>query len=116
MTPDEFVTGLLAAVPEARDLVDEHVADHCGEMLLHLLMADVERLCRAAFVRGDHDLSSRCLTYVASALTQGDDLVWNAVAVSFVENAGPWDASAAAYISSWPSALQVEADRQQSAR
>lgn len=39
-------------------------------------------------------------------------MVQNLVAVSFVENVGPWDDGVKGFIASWPSALQEEAERQ----
>jgi hypothetical protein len=41
MSGTEFIEMLMARVPSTRAVVDEHLTDQDGELLLHLLMADV---------------------------------------------------------------------------
>jgi hypothetical protein len=63
--------------------LDEHLSDH-GEVLLHLLIADLRRLLLTAFERGDDDLLRRSPALVDQALQTGDEKLRTAVAVSFV--------------------------------
>lgn len=105
MTADEFVQSLRARVPDATVIIEEHLEDNEGELLVHLLVADLLRFCIHAFDAGEVDLSGRCLDAVASALTAGDEHLRNAVEVSFVEHA--WDAPPG-FLASWPEPLQVE--------
>lgn len=61
---------------------------------------------------GHHTVVREALMFLDEALRQGDDEVENLVAVSFVENVGPWDPGQAAFIEGWPPALRAEARRQ----
>ena len=54
----------------------------------------------------------RCLWFLDGALREGDPLVVNVAAVSFVENVGPRDATMSDFIASWPELLRTEAARQ----
>lgn len=107
----EFVVELVREVPEARLVVDDHVGDY-GELLLHLLVADLRRMAMAMFEQGQPDSLDRLLVVLDRALTEGDDSVENAVAVSFVEGTGSWDPDMAAFMSAWPAGLTEEAERQ----
>jgi len=49
MTAQEFVDRLVVAVPETRDLVAEHLEDQSGELLLHVMMADLLRFAVAQY-------------------------------------------------------------------
>jgi hypothetical protein len=40
LSRSEFLASLLETVPEAQPVVEEHLVDMGGELLLHLLMAD----------------------------------------------------------------------------
>ena len=102
---------LRRAVPEFGAAIDEHVADH-GGVLPHVLFGDLSRFVLAAHHAGDHELVSRSLAFLELALLEGDDGVQNLVAVSFVENVGPWDKSQESFIESWPEALRLEARTQ----
>jgi hypothetical protein len=53
MTRGRFVVGLLASLPEARQLVAEHLDNQEGEVLMHLLVADVRRFLLDAWTRRD---------------------------------------------------------------
>jgi hypothetical protein len=44
MTPNEFVERVTANVPEAEAIIREHLEDNDGELLLHLVIADLRRL------------------------------------------------------------------------
>jgi hypothetical protein len=50
--------------------------------------------------------------FLADEMQNGDHKVQELVAVSFVENVGPWDAAMQAFISSWPAVLRHQAQRQ----
>ena len=97
-------------------MVEEHVADQGGELLLHLLMGDLRRLAIAAFDRGDGDLLQRLLSVLDAALRDGDERVENAVAVSFVEDTGWWEPEMQPFMATWPNALQAEAEKQKNWR
>ena len=108
----DFAALLVKRVPTARSVPDEHPADPEGELLLHVLMADLGRHAQSTFYRGDTVTTDALLAVVDDALTRGDDEVVNAVQVSFVENVGPWDPATRPCISTWPNALRNEARRQ----
>lgn len=40
---------MVVAVPETRDLVAEHLEDQSGELLLHVMMADLLRFAVAQY-------------------------------------------------------------------
>lgn len=107
-----FVELLLRSVPELQGTVDQHLEDGFGELILHLLMADVLRFAEGAFESGRTDEADRVLGFVTTALGTGDDSVVNAVQVSFVEDARWWSDDAQAFIAIWPEELKAEADRQ----
>jgi hypothetical protein len=109
MSGPGFVDALVARVPSTRSIVDEHLDDQDGELLLHLLMADVSRFALSAFQRGDAATAGSVVAVVEAGLVTGDDALVNAVEVSFVEVIGPWDVEMQAFISTWPQALSAEA-------
>ncbi len=106
----EVESALRAAVPEFASSIEEHLADN-DELLPHVLFGDLTRFVVAAHQRGEGDLVRRVLTFLDSALRDGDDKVQNLVEVSFIENVGPWDEAQKRFIASWPDALRAEADR-----
>jgi hypothetical protein len=108
MTSQEFVERLVEEVPETSALVSEHLEDQFGELVLHLLMADLLRFAVERFHQGQFDVSRRCLALVDHALGDGDEYVRNAVAVSFVENVGYGEGETAHFIASWPQRLLDE--------
>ena len=112
MTPDDFVAALRELGPGPRSVVDVHLRDH-GEVLLHLLAADLRRLLLISFEQGDDELLNRSLALVDRALQTGDEKLRNAVAVSFVEDTGWWEPSMRAFIESWPPGLRAELERQE---
>jgi hypothetical protein len=116
MTSGGFVVGLLAALPEASLVVRQHLDDHDGSLLLHLLVADLRRLLLDAWARGDEALGQRGLAFLDSALAAGDDRVSNAVAVSFVEDIGWWETEMQPFLTTWPGGLLAEVERQRAAR
>ncbi|MCU1535225.1 MAG: vanillate demethylase subunit [Glaciihabitans sp.] len=86
VTKSNFVDRLLAAVPEIGPVVDEHLADFDGELLLHLLLPELLRFSTAAFGSGDRVTAAKVLTFMSAAFENCDDYVNNAIAVSFVEH------------------------------
>lgn len=102
-------------MPESELVVAEHWDDFDGDVVLHLLVADVRRLCEDAWRRQDYTLMRRYLDLLDWALRTGDEHVSNAVSVSFVEDTGLWDAAMRDYVAAWPPALAAEADRLQQA-
>jgi hypothetical protein len=69
--------GVAALAPEVR------LEDHYGQLLLHLLMSDLQRLSVSAFADGHRDVPERLLAFLDRSLREGDEDVVNAVAVSF---------------------------------
>lgn len=112
VTRESFVEQLLAEVPEAEGVVSEHLSDQNGELLLHLLMADLLRFTVQAFHTGQPDVVLRALAFMDRALLAGDDAVENAVAVSFVENVGFGEGETPAFLAVWPPGLLAEKARQ----
>ena len=110
MTPSEFAART-AETPEARRMVQEHLADN-GELLIHLLMDDLLRESVRLFHSGDVEASSSILHLVDDAIRQGDDALCNAVAVSFVEHAGYGHGETEAFLATRPRGLADELARQ----
>jgi hypothetical protein len=108
MTAEQFVHQLEEQVPEARPVLAEHLEDQEGELLLHLLLADLLRLAVQRFHSDERDVADRCLLLVDRALREGDEYVQNAVAVSFVENVGVFPGETDDFIASWPQGLLNE--------
>ncbi len=96
-------------------VVLEHREDNDG-LLLHLLTADLRRYATEAFDSGRSDVLQRQLNVINRALVDGTEDVENAMAVSFVEHTGWWDAEMQPFIESWPSKLRSEALRQKKLR
>jgi hypothetical protein len=115
MDPLEFTAMVAGVDREAQQVVQEHLEDNDGELLLHLLVADLLRLAHTWFELGMTDALTRLLAVVGAGLTDGDEGVENAVAVSFVEDSGWWDQASQAFIAAWPAALQAEVARQRTA-
>jgi hypothetical protein len=111
LTPSDVIDALRSTVPEFGPTIDDHV-EECGETLPHVLFGDLTRFLLAAHARGDADVELRSLAILDEALREGDDQVQNLVAVSFVENVGPWDPTQREFTESWPDALRDEARRQ----
>ncbi|RVX39735.1 hypothetical protein EDD27_2100 [Nonomuraea polychroma] len=88
-----------------------HITDY-HEVLPHVLFGDLTGFVLHAHQQGDEELVRRCLTFLALAMKSADARVCELVAVSFVENVGPWDPATADFIASWPDALRDEASDQ----
>ena len=115
MTATYFLSVLERDVPETQALVAQHFDDYDG-LLLHLLVADLRRFAIQFFEAGQSDVLERLLAVLEVALRDGSDDVENAVAVSFVEDAGWWDPAMQPFIEAWPPGLRAEADRQRDYR
>ena len=94
--------------------MENHLADH-GELLLHVLMADVRRWLISAFYNLQDDTETMAvLELLEEALSRGDARLENAVAISFVEDSCPWHPRMGAFVDAWPGGLRREAERQRS--
>ena len=112
---NEVEAALATAIPEFRPAIGEHVEVY-GELLPHVLFGDLTRFVLAARARQDQELVQRSLAFLEDAMREGDQGVRDLVAVSFVENIGPWDDAVAPFISEWPDALRQAAEAQQNQR
>ena len=108
LTASEFVTSLRADVPETNDTINDHLADQEGELLLHVLTADLRRLAIDWFRTGRIDATERLLSVLDRGFREGDEYVQNAVAVSFVEDLGWWEPEMQPRIETLPGALAHE--------
>lgn len=112
LTGSDFVELLTTACPETQSIIAEHLDDHGNELLLHLLIADIRRFTVDRFNADDTATLRRCLDAVSTGLTEGDQHLENAVAVSFVEDTGWWDREMQPFMAEWPAPLVAEAERQ----
>lgn len=92
-------------------MVREHLDDQDGELLVHLLMADLLRFGVTAFEKGQTDEAVRVLRFVERCLAEGDEYVTNAVQVSFIEDYGHGPKQPDSFLALWPEALWDELGR-----
>jgi hypothetical protein len=111
ITQDSVVDDLMVEVPEAAETVRSHLDDQEGELLLHLLMADLLRLTVGVFRDGRPDVARRLLEFVDRCRAEGDANVRNAVLVSFVEDYGFGPDEPEELLSLWPGGLRAELGR-----
>jgi len=111
ITDDSFVDELVAVLPEAVETVRDHLGDQEGELLIHLLMADLQRLTVRVFREGQDDLARRILEFVDRCLSEGDADVKNAVSVSFVEDYGYGPDEPEELLLLWPAGLRADLGR-----
>lgn len=111
LTAAQFVSRLTSRVPESSTTVREHLDEQEGELLLHLLVADLRRLALAWFEDGSTDALRRLLEVLETALRDGDEYVDNAIAVSFVEDLGWWEQDMQSFIAILPGELAREVER-----
>lgn len=112
----DLIERVAALGPRVRPIVEEHLATYDGEVLLHVLMADLRRWAVATFYNLYDDAAVRSLLLVLEeALRAGDDAVVNAVAVSFVLDACPEDPRLAPFVETWPAGLRAEVRRRREA-
>ena len=83
-TESAFLGHLAWVIPALRPLLDEHLDDHHGVMLPHLLISDFERWAEQAFENGDPALR-KLLDELESAYATGDEAIQELVSVSFLE-------------------------------
>jgi hypothetical protein len=112
---DQLVARLHQMGGEVGRIVEEHQADYDG-VLLHVLVADVRRFAERTFDGGSNEVLDRLLDLVADSFERADAMVQNAIAVSFVEDACPWEPGVSEFIAAWPGPLQREARRQLDSR
>ena len=111
ITRASFVADLLSAVPEVDGVVREHLDDYEGELLLHLLMADLVRYGVAVFEDGRSGEARRLLEFVDGWLSDGDEHVTNAVLVSFIEDYGYGQNEPDSFLAVWADGLRAELGR-----
>lgn len=111
LTYDAIHGALVAAVPECRPVLEEHV-EFYGEVFPHVLFGDLTRFILSQRQQGVDEVVAKSLAFLEDAAQSNDPLVENLVAVSFVENVGPWDSAMAAFIEGWPPHLQALASEQ----
>jgi hypothetical protein len=85
-----FFERLERVAPELRRLRSEHEADNRGELLGHILIADILRWACAA-LDSQPDAVDAVLEEMAQSLQPGDDPVSNMISASFLENLGAYD-------------------------
>lgn len=113
MDSADFARRLTAAVPELRGVVDEHLREQRGRVLLHGLVTKVRRLSRTMFDRGESEALGRLLQVMDEGLRDGDDTVRRVISMAFVQDYGPEIAQNPSLVEAWPGALRAEAERQQ---
>lgn len=111
ITYDSIPESLVEAIPEFRPVVEEHIT-YYDEVLQHVLFGDFTRFVLEQEHNKDEELVRRCLAFLDQAVRSGDELTENLVAVSFVENVGPWEPAMKDFISHWPESLQTMAREQ----
>lgn len=112
MTEDDFYEVLAAEVSEAEEMLAEHRRTWHGVPDVYLLMDDVRSLAMRWFDEGTAEPLRRLFSLVKRGLTQGDELLVDAVRSGFVGYTPPWDPALASYVATWPPALRAEADSQ----
>lgn len=108
LAASEFVALLVAEVPETTGMLNEHLADQEGELLLHLFVGDLRLLSIDWFRTGQTAAVVRILSALERGLREGDEYVENAVGVSFVEDLGWWEPDMQPFIENLPGELAKE--------
>jgi len=101
---------LVESVPEARLVVEQHIADHEGHVRLHLLFGELARFALAAHRRGDAERAGRCLRFLGTALQAPDERVAELVTTSFMPAIAAVPAGRA-FMATWPAPLRAAAGR-----
>ncbi len=87
MTDKELVRLLAAEYLDLRALLDEHMAEHRGEVLPHVFMGDVTRwVVSIAADSQRHNELRRILQLLENEFERGDEPVRELISVSFLEN------------------------------
>jgi hypothetical protein len=112
ISQDDFVELARVAAPDLGPVIDEHLRDNDGELLIHLLLPDFLRYAVTRYRAGDTAGSDAVLGLVERGLVEGDDHVRNAVSLSFVEGVGAGSGETQEFVASWPEALLAEREAQ----
>ena len=110
-----FFERLERAAPELRSLRSEHEADNNGDLLGHLLIADILRWACAALDSKPGAVDA-VLEEIARSLQPGDDPVSSMISVSILENLGQGDPRELAIRTRLPRKLREELERMESWR
>jgi hypothetical protein len=81
----EAMQRLVTSVPGTRAVLDEHLDENCGEVLTHLLMADLGRWFVNAVATADERGVADFLAAVESLYASEDPDTRNVAEVSFME-------------------------------
>ena len=81
---DTFMLRLFAAHPYLSPVIQEHLEDNFGELLSHLLLADVQRWADANFEHNRLEVLDLLAWLEAECLTQDSDIE-GLLAVSFLQ-------------------------------
>lgn len=111
VTYSNFVDLLISRVPEFEPVAREHLEDN-DELLPHLLVSDTLYFAERAFADEEFEVLGRLLTFLDEALTNGEEWIENAVALSFVENSEWWNPEKAGFLATWPDGLRAELEQQ----
>src|SRR4249919_1675249 len=82
ISTSRFVSDLMTTVPETTPTVQEQLADQEGELLMHLMAADLGRLAVTWFHEGRSSELTRLLEAMDVGIREGDEYLVNAIAVS----------------------------------
>jgi hypothetical protein len=111
ITKESFADELVAAIPEFRPQLEDHQAAF-GEVMDHLLLADLVRMIEEAEARGDWLLIDRCLAFLEQAVATTDLYLLDLVAASFIENLEPWSDKHVRIFDRFPPRLAAQLQRQ----
>lgn len=111
VTYANFVDLLISSVPELEPVAREHLEDN-DELLPHLLVSDTLLFAERAFADKEFEVLGRLLSFLDEALTNGDERIEDAVALSFVENSEWWNPEKAGFLATWPAGLKAELELQ----
>lgn len=88
---EQLLQDLARRIPALENVLVSHRADNCGEVIPHLLMADVARLVEDSLLSTNPSSDARSiLELLDSGFRQGDESVRNLISVSFLENLPEW--------------------------
>lgn len=87
MTPndDELLRDLVARHPDLVADLAEHLDDNFGELLPHLLLADIMRRTVALHETGDRDRAQAILDDLERRFAEGDRATQDLISTGFVE-------------------------------
>lgn len=85
ITYANFVSELLNAVPETKDIYQKHIDDN-GETLPHVLLGDITRFVVDSYRKANTSVLSRVLEFLEKSVSSSDEHLQELVVVSFLEN------------------------------